>query len=131
MLMRCRVVDNLGPEGGEHIHQASAVPYRTDQDLQMKLRILFLEFKLYCVGIVLVDIKDDQAGRVMRGDLTAEFTAYTSSAACNQNGFAVDKLEHLPKIGFDRFASEKVLNGYILHICHIDLSRNQLRNTGQ
>ena len=125
------VVNDLGPVELEDLVHAAAVADRSDQGLEVQVRILFLQFQLDIVGIVLIDVKDDQLSGLMGRDLPAELTADRPAAARDQDSLAVDKVKDLRHIGPDRVAAQEVLDRDRLHGRDGDLAQDQLVEAGQ
>ena len=131
MLVGCGVIDDLRPVFLKHTEYAPAVPDGPDQCNQVKIRIPFLQLHLNIIGVVLIDIENDELPRTVRRNLPAQFAPDGSAASGNHNGLAGNEGKDLLHIGADRLPAEQVLDGYILHLLDRDLSQHQLVHTGQ
>ena len=114
VLMRGGMIDDLGMILLKHLEDTPAVADGTDEDHQIQIRILLSQFQLDGVGVVFVDIEDDQLLRVVARDLTAELRADAPSPARDKDDLAVNKLEYLAQIRRNGLAPQKVLNGDVL-----------------
>ena len=72
MLMCCRVIYDLRMILGENVHQTAAVTHGTDQGLKIQVRVLFLQLELDSVGIIFVNVENDELFGLVSRDLTAE-----------------------------------------------------------
>lgn len=131
VLMGRRVVDHLGPIPFEHLEDAAAVPDGADEGDQLQRREVGLELQLDIVGVVLVDVEDDQLLRVVSRDLAAELAADGPAAAGDQHPLAMDETEDLAHVRLDGLPAQQVLHGHVLHVGHGDLAREQLVYAGQ
>lgn len=73
--MGCRMVDDVRAISAEDILDAFRIAYRSDQHYQIQRRILTDQLLLDRIGIVLIDIDDDQLLRLMTGDLPAQLAS--------------------------------------------------------
>ncbi|CDA99966.1 unknown [Firmicutes bacterium CAG:65] len=73
--MGCRMVDDVRTISAEDILDAFRIADRGDQHYQIQCRILTDQLLLDRIGIVLIDIDDDQLFRLMTGDLPAQLAA--------------------------------------------------------
>ena len=126
VLVRGGVIDDLGAVVLEDLPDAAAVADGSDQGLQRQVRILLTQLVLDVVGVVLVDIEDDQAGRAVSCDLAAEFAADRTAAARDEDGLAVDEVEDFVHVGADGFPAEEVLHGDLLHLAGGDFAGHEL-----
>ena len=112
---RC-VVDDVGLVLFEDLEHLPRVAHGTDQRDEIELGVLFLEFQLYIIGIVFVDVEDDEALRMMVRDLPAELAANRSAATRDEHGLAVKERKDLPHIDPDGIATEKIFDGHIFEV---------------
>ena len=75
MLMGCRMVDDVRTISAEDIFDAFRIAYRSDQHYQIQCRILTDQLLLDRIGVVLIDIDDDQLLRLMTRDLPAQLAS--------------------------------------------------------
>ena len=131
MLVGRGVVDDLRAVFVEDFEHPAAVADGPDQDLEIEVRVLFAELELDVVGVVLIDVKDDQLAGAVGSDLPAEFGADGAAAARDKDSPAVDEVIDFLHISFDGFAAEEVLHGDVLHGRDGDLAQDQLVHAGQ
>ena len=101
VLMGGSVVDDLGMVLFKDLEDTAAVADGTDQGHEVEIWILLAQFQLDGVGVVLVDIKDDELLRVVASHLAAELRTDTPTAARDKDHLAVDELENLAQIRRD------------------------------
>ena len=87
-----------------------SISHRPDQNLQVHVRIFCKEFILYVVGIVFINVQNNQKSRIVQCHLPADLTSDGSSAPCDQHGLALDIIHDLIHLEVDRLSSEQVLN---------------------
>ena len=126
VLVRRGVVDDVGLVFLEHAEDPAAVPDRTDEHHEIEVRVLFLQFELHGVGVVLVYVEYDELLRRVVGDLAAELAADRSAAARDEDGLAGDEPEDLLHVGDYRLAAEQVLDLDVLHGADGDVPQHQL-----
>ena len=114
---RC-VVDDVRLVLFEDLEHLPGVAHGTDQRDEIELGVLFLEFQLYIIGIVFVDVEDDEALRVMVRDLPAELAADRPAAARDEHGLAVKERKDLPHIDPDGIATEEIFDRHIFEVRH-------------
>jgi len=125
------VVDNLGMVLLKDLEDTAAVADGADQGHKVQVRILFPQFQLDGVGVVFIDIEDDELLRMMTGHLAAEFRADASPTACDEDNLAVDEVINFMKVRGDGLTSQKVLDGDILEFRNGDLAGNKLIVPGE
>ena len=103
-----------------------SISHRPDQNLQVHIRIFCKEFVLYIVGIVFIDIQDNQKSRIVQCHLSADFTSDGSSASCDQHGLALDIIHDFIHLKIDRLSSKQVLNLNLAEHGYTDFIVDQL-----
>ena len=88
VLVRRRMEHDLGAVRVEDAAHAPGVAHAADKHLQVELGILPLELLLDLVGVVLVDVEDDELLGPEAGDLAAELRADGSAAARYEHDLA-------------------------------------------
>lgn len=73
--MRRRVIDYVGLIRFKDLIDPAAVPDRADENLQIQVRVCVLQLKLNGVGVVFVDIENNQLLRLVGGDSAAQLAA--------------------------------------------------------
>ena len=131
VLVGGRVVNDLGAVCVEHLEDAAAVPDGADEGDQLQVGVVVLELQLNIVGVVLVDVEDDELLGIVGRDLPAELAADGAAAAGNQHPLAMDEVEDLPHVRLDGLPAQQVLHGHLLHGGHGDLARQELVHAGQ
>ena len=131
VLMGRRVINNLGMVLLKDLEHAAAVADGTDQGYEVEVRILLAQLQLDGVGVVFVDIENDQLLRVMSGHLAAELRADGPAAAGDEDDLAVDEVIDLVKVGGDGLAPQKVLDGDVPEFRNGDLTVDELVIAGE
>ena len=131
VLMGRRVIDDLGAILVEHLEDPPAVPHGADEGGQLQSGERGFELELDIIGVVFIDIEDDELLGVMGCDLPAELAADGTAAAGDQHRFTVDEGEHLPHIGLNGGPAQQVLHGHVLHGADGQLAGDQLIHAGQ
>ena len=126
MLMRCGVIYDFGPVGFEDFKDPAAVPDGADEGFQVEVGVFLFQLQLDAVGIVLVNIEDDQLFWFVCGNLPAEFRTDASAAAGDQNGLPGDELEDFLHVSLDRIPAEEIFNGDLLHGTDGNISGHKL-----
>ena len=75
MLVRRRVADNVGPVAVKDLHDTLPVAHGADEHDEVQLRVRAPQLHLDVVGVVLIDIENDETPRPLRRRLPAELTA--------------------------------------------------------
>ena len=130
MLMGRSVIDDLRPVFGEHLEHPSAVADGADEGHEVEVRMGIAELVLDIIGVVFIDVKDDELLWVMRRDLAAELRADTSAAAGDEDGLPAYEVIDLLHLGTDLIPAEKVLDRDILHVGDGDLALGKLGDAG-
>ena len=131
MLVGRRMEDQVRPVGTDQIVHPVGVAHRTDQHLQIQLREIPPKFHLNIVGVVLVNVKNNQLSGFGAGNLAAQFTADASAAAGDQHGLAGDIADDLFQINLNGLTSQQVLGIYIAQLADADFAVDHLENAGQ
>ena len=108
-----------------------SISHRTNQHYQIQFRIIPLQLLLNVIGIIFINIKDDQLLGLMSCDLTAKLASNGTSPTGDQNylsGYIPHDTLHLSVNGF---SSQQILNLHIAELGDTDLSVHQLINTRQ
>ncbi len=128
VLVGGRVVDDVRMILFKDFEHLAAVADGPDKRDKIELRIFFAELELDVVGVIFVNVKDDQLLRIVPCDLPAELGADGAAAPGDEDDLAVDEAEDLLHVGADRFAAEKVLDRDLLHVAHGELAGRDLVN---
>jgi len=131
MLMGGGVIDDLGMVLLKDLEDTPAVADGADQGHEVEIRIFLAQFQLDGVGVVFVDIKDNELLRVVARDLAAELRADGPSPARDEDDLAVNEVENLAQIRCDGLAPQKVLDGDVLKFRNGNLTRHQLIHARQ
>ena len=75
VLVSCRVVDDLRAVSLEDLENLSGIADRSDDDIELHVRVFLFQLQLNVISVVLIDIEDDQVRRIMCSDLAAELTS--------------------------------------------------------
>ena len=131
MLMGCGVIDDLRTVIVADLEDPAAVPHGTDQYDNVQIRVFILQLQLDVIGVVFINVKNDQTLRVMTGNLPAELRTDAAAAAGDHDGFSLDELKDLRQIGLDRITTKKVLNGDVFQGAGCELALHELVHTGE
>ena len=101
MLMGRSVINDLRPVIGKDLKHPSAVADGADEGHEVQVREGILQLVLDVIGVVLIDIEDDELLRVMGRDLAAELGADGPAAARDQDGLAAEEVINLLHLGAD------------------------------
>ena len=94
MLMCGCMKNNFGPVFSKNSHDPLLIPYRTDQHDQIQLWISELKLHLQFIGVVFINIKNDQLFWMISGNLSAQFAADGATAAGDQYPAMGDACHH-------------------------------------
>ena len=128
MLVGGGMIDDVRLVLFKHLINATAVTDRTDQHNQIDLGMFSPQFLFNFIGIVFIDIKNNQFLRMMQCNLPAEFRTNASAPAGHQNRLSVDEPINLCQITADGIPAQQLLNGYILHCRDGDVPVHQLEH---
>ena len=131
MLMRCCMVHNIGMIRFKHIVDPARVAHAADQNHQIQLRILFLQFLLQVVGIVFINIKHDQLRRLVTGNLTAQLASDGTAAACNEHNLILHISQNGIDIHADRFPAQQVFDLDVPQLADVDFAVYELIQSGK
>ena len=131
MLVRGGVVNDLRPVGFKDFEHPAAVSDGADEGNQVQFRILLLQLQLDAVGVVFVNIKDDQLLRLMGRDLPAQFGADGSAAAGDQDGLAGDKRKDFRHVSFDGFPAQQIFDRHVFHGAYGNITQDELVQAGK
>ena len=126
MLVRRCVAHDLRAVLGEHRFDARPVAHGADQRDEIKLRAGVVQLLLDVVGVVFVNIKDDEPFRRKARDLAAQLAADAAAAARDEHGLAAEVPPDLGEIGLHLVAAEQVLDLHVADLFGADLAACQL-----
>ena len=130
MLVGSCVENNMGTIGIHHRIHTGSIAYGTDQNRQIQIRILPLQFQLNIVGIVFIDVKNHQFFRIIFGDLTAKLGANRAATAGNHDTLTGDVLSNLFPVNLDRITAQQVLHFHIAQTADLHFPVDQLIDAG-
>ena len=116
------VIDDLGMVLLKDLKNTAAVTDGADQSNEVQIRILLAQFQLDGVGVVLVDIENDELLGIMPRDLAAEFRADGPATTRDKDDLTVNEFEYLAQIRRNGLAPQKVLDGDILEFRNRNLA---------
>lgn len=131
MLVRCRVAHEIRPVAVKDLHDALAVAHGADEHDQIQLRMRAPQLHLDVVGIILVDIENDEPLRPLCRRLTAELAADAAAAARDEHGLAGDVGRDLIEVDLHRLAAEQVLDVHLADLLDAHLAVGELADAGQ
>ncbi len=131
MLVRRRVVDDIGVIVLHDAVDAVRVPHGGDQHHQIQLGISVFQLLLYLIGIVLIDVNDDQPRRSVPRDLSAQLASDRAAPARHHDRLPPDIVQDRFHINLDRVAPQQILDIDIPKLADIDLAVHELVDAGQ
>ena len=131
MLVRRRVADNVGPVAVKDLHDTLPVAHGADEHDKVQLRVRAPQLHLDVVGVVLIDIENDETPRPLRRRLPAELAADAAAAARDEDGLAGDVSGDLVKVDLHGLAAEQVLNVHLADLLDAHLAVGELADAGQ
>ena len=75
MLMGGGMIDQIGSVLGKEVFQSIPVSYGANEHGETQVGVIPAQFLLDVIGVVFVDVEDDELLRVLARDLTAELAA--------------------------------------------------------
>ena len=115
----------------QYIVQAVGIPDGTNENLQIQLRMGPLQFHLDLIGVIFVNIEDDQLSGVCPGDLTAKLTADGAAAAGDHDGLAGNVAHDLIQIYLDGITAQKILGIHLAQLADADFAVDHLEDAGK
>ena len=128
MLVGSGVEHQLRPVLGHDIVQTAHVPHGADEHLQIQLRMGVAQLHLDIVGVVLINIEDDQLFGVAFGDLAAQLAADGTAAAGDHHHLAGDIPADLLQIHLNRVTAQQILQLHVPKLADTDLAADQLEH---
>ena len=130
MLMGRSVIDNLRMKLRKHLEHSSAVADRADQGHEVQVRIGILQLILDIIGVVLIDVKNNQLLWMVCRDLSAELRTDGPAAAGDENDLPAHEVIDFLHLGTDLVTAEEVLDRDVLHIRDGDIALGKLGDAG-
>ena len=106
MLVSRRVEDEVRPVMPNHPIHPAGIAHGADEYFQIQLREVAPKLLLDVIGIVLVNVENNQHFRLGSRNLTAQLAADASAAAGDQYGFSVDIAENFLQIHLDGISAQ-------------------------
>ena len=131
MLVRRRVKDDLRAIAVEQIMHLSLVAHAADQNKQIKGGVFSLQLLFYIVGVVFVNVENNQPFGVMAGNLAAELASDRAAPARHEHGFIFDISHNLVEVDAYLLPSEEILYLHFAELGNGDLTVGELVNSGQ
>ena len=124
------MIDDIRTEGLKHLEDLPAVPDRADDGLQLQLRIFLFQLQLNVIGVVFVNIEENQLFRLMCGNLSGQFGADGSHAG-HQHHLPGDPPEDFGVILADGLSSQQILDLHRFHLADHHFAGIELVDTRQ
>ena len=132
VLMGGGVEHHVGFVGIKQQLQPPGVPDGADLHAEGQLpAVLVQQFLLDVVGVVFVNIKNDQPLGMMLDDLTAQLTANGTAATGDKNRLAGQQSRHGGNIQFNSVPAQQILDPHLPQLLADGLPVDQLQRTGQ
>ena len=126
MLVRRRVEDQLRPVRVEDRADALRVAHAAYERHQVEIRVVVPQLLLDGVGVVLVDVEDDELLGVVARDLAAELGSDGAAAPGDHDNAALDETAHLLRVHHDGVAAQQVLQADFAQLAHGHLAVHEL-----
>lgn len=97
----------------------------------MQLRVYAQKLLLNVIGIIFIDIKNDQLGRAERSQLATELAADAAAASRYQNHLAAYMPADAVQIHLHRIPAKKIFNFHIADLLNTHFSVGQLIKSRQ
>ena len=115
---------------GEDLHDPPGVPDGADQNHQVQLRMLALQLLLDLIGVILINIEDNELpGRVVR-QLAGDLRTNASAAAGDHQDLSSQVVEDLVHVDLDGVTAQQVLHRHISQGADGHLTADQLIHAG-
>lgn len=75
MLMGGGMIDQIGSVLGKKVFQSIPVSYGANEHGETQVGVIPAQFLLDVIGVVFVDVKENQVGRMESGQLSAQLAA--------------------------------------------------------
>ena len=131
VLVGRRVEHGAGAVLREHLVDARFVAHVADFDDHVDVVVLGQHLVAQHVGVVLVHVEDDDAGRGHLAQLTAQLAADGAAAACDQHRFAGDVARHGARVEDDLLPAQQVGHVDVAQAHVADLVERQLAHVRQ
>ena len=132
MLVGGGVEHHLGPVHGEQLPQPLGVPDGGNLHHQVQsFAVVVQQLLLDVVGIVFVDIHDDEAPGVVLDDLAAQLGADGAASARYQDGFPAQEIVHRGRVQPHRLPAQQVLDLDFPQLAADGLLGDQVQSAGQ
>ena len=123
--------DKLGMISFKDVIHPPVVPDGSDEHQKVQIRMLFDQLVLNIIGIVFIDIQNDQLFRMMEGQLTADLASDGAAPAGDQDHLALDIIHDLLHLQLHRIPAQQILDLHLPEHGHADLLIDQLVNAGK
>ena len=108
----------------------AGVPHGADERLQVQVRAVVPQFLLDGVGVVLVNVENNQRLGLGPGDLAAQFAADASAATGDQHHFPGDVRKNFFIIDLHLFPAQQVRDLHVPELADADFFIEQLVHSG-
>ena len=131
VLMGSGMVDHVRAVGGEDLVKTAAVTHGADEGDEVEGGVFITELKLDVVGVIFVNIEDDELLGIVRGNLTADLAADGATTTRDKDDLAPDEGIDLFHLDLDGLTAEEVFNSHILEGGDTDLIGDELIHAGE
>ena len=130
MLVGCGMVDDFRAVGAENLLHAIGVPHRGNEHFQVQFRIFPHQLLLDVIGIVLVNVQDDQLPGLVLRNLPAQLAADGTAPACHHHHFAAHISHDFVYIDLNGFPAQQILYLHLLELGDGHIAVEQLVSPG-
>ncbi len=102
-----------------------------DEHRQVQLRVIPPQFHLNVIGVILIDIENDQLLGVGPGDLTAQLAADAAAAASDHDHLSRYEVQNLVQVHLNGLPAQQILRIHLAQLADADLPIDHLENAGQ
>ena len=126
MFVRCRVEHDIRMISLHNTLHTPGIAHGSDQRHQIKPRVFPPQLLLDGIGIIFINVENDQHRRFGLGDLAAELAADGSAPARYQDGLAFQCGEDLVVVDLYLGAAQQVRDLHVAQLADADFSVDQL-----
>ena len=112
MLVGCRMEYQIRAVLAQHEVQSRRIAHRTDQNFQIQFRMAAEQLHLNIIGVIFVDIEDNQLLGVGFGNLAAKFAANRAAATGDHDHLTGNIMENFIQVDGYRLSAQQVNGVY-------------------
>ena len=113
VLVGCCVVNHVRAVGGEDLVKTAAVSHGANECDKVEGGVFVFQLQLDVIGVILVDIEDDELLGIVSGNLAADLAADGAAASRDEDDLALEEGVDFIHADLDGLTAEKVFNGHV------------------